>query len=107
MSFYVWEDAEGRLNITSMDAGADPSREFAIMEARGDRPPNAKTVTVDTLPDTSQQHRWRFRGDEIVIDPTRPDTRHPRQGLLDRVESAKTLEELRGIVTALIRGDTA
>ena len=104
MAYYVWEDAEGQLNITSLAEGADPAREFALMEARGDRPKNTKTVIVDALPDLAQQHKWRFRGNDIIVDATVPDPSHPRQSLLDETQDATTLAQLKTVLAKMIRG---
>ena len=106
MAYYVWEDAEGQLNITSLAEGADPAREFALMEARGDRPKNAKTVIVDTLPDLAQQHKWRFAGETVVVDATVPDRPHPRRALIQQARAAATVADVAALLEKVIRGDT-
>lgn len=56
--------------------------------------------------DRSKRHAWRLdgTGTKIVVDATIPAPPHPKQALLDRVQAATNIEEMRAVLKEMIRG---
>ena len=55
------------------------------------------------LPSRTQRHKWRLQGGQVRIDPSVPDPPYPQQGLLNRIASATTVEQLKPILMDIIR----
>ena len=55
-------------------------------------------------PDRSQRHKWRKHpsGRGVWIDPSVPDPPHPRQALLDEIDGANSLAELKRLMKKLV-----
>ena len=65
----------------------------------------AVDVQSDTLPtDRTLRDKWRLTGRTVRPDPAVPDRPHPRQGLLDAVDRANTVPELKVVLRQLLRG---
>lgn len=65
----------------------------------------AVDVQSDTLPATrALRDKWRLTGGAVRADPAVPDRPHPRQGLLDAVDRANTVPELKAVLRQLLRG---
>lgn len=53
-------------------------------------------------PDLSQRHKWRIQAGQVRLDPTVPDRPNPRQGLINRVRAAGTLDQVKVAIEDLI-----
>ena len=64
----------------------------------------ATVVTTANIPvDRSQRHKWRLQDQRCVVDLTVPDLPHPKQGLLDAIDSATTVAALKAIIRQLVQ----
>ncbi len=62
-------------------------------------------VEVNILPtDRSKRYAWRRQGNAVVVDPTVQPPPHPRQTLLDEIEAATSIAELKASLLKVIRG---
>jgi len=62
-------------------------------------------VNDATLPiDRTKRDKWRLLGQKVIIDPTVPDKLHPKQALIDRANSATTVDQLKAVLADSIKG---
>ena len=60
-------------------------------------------VTEASLPtDRTKRHKWRLQGLQVVADDAVPDQPHPKQALLDEIDSASTMAQLRSVMKKLL-----
>lgn len=52
--------------------------------------------------DRSQRHAWRLRDGRIVVDPTVPPPPHPKQDLLDAIDRAHTVDDLKAALRKVL-----
>lgn len=50
----------------------------------------------------NERHKWKLQGDKIVVDHTKPDRPNPRQTLLDQIDSAKDINELKTVLKRVL-----
>lgn len=108
----IWYEPTG-VKITVFTDGADPEQVTRVLRADGHVDPAATFEDVDTpaaldaaLPaDRGARHKWRKNpsGPGVVVDATVPDPPDPDQDLLDAVDGAKTLAELKAAVTTMLK----
>lgn len=63
--------------------------------------PGAPVIDHPDLPSTPS-HRWRIRNGVVVDDPTIPDPPHPRQALLNQVNQATTVAQLKALLFQIV-----
>lgn len=58
--------------------------------------------------DRAARHKWRKNplGRGCVVDQRVADPLHPKQKLLDAIQTAGTMEEMRALLVKVVRGDT-
>lgn len=55
--------------------------------------------------DRSQRHKWRVNpAGRLRVEPTVPDRPHPQQARLDAIAAATTVDELKNVLTQIVRG---
>ena len=65
----------------------------------------AHDVEDSTLPPNRRQRaKWRWSGSQVVVDPGIPDRGHPRQDVIDQIEAAQNVPQLREAVKRILRG---
>ncbi len=67
--------------------------------------PSEDIDSSDLPPDRSKRHKRRLNpANKVVVDPSVPDPPHPRQKLLDGIESATTVAQLKTFLLESITG---
>jgi hypothetical protein len=94
-AIFAWENENGDVSVTTCVGGVDPQAEAEELTKRGLIPKGAKILFNPALPDRSTRGKWRIKNGRIVVDATVPDPPHPRQALLDSIDSATSLDELK------------
>jgi len=103
MATFAWADATGQVHVTTVADGADSSAVISILIQDGHMPPGAEIVSTPTLPsDKRDRHKWRIQGGQVRVDLTVPDLPHPRQALLDQVDAATTVAQLKAILRTVV-----
>lgn len=60
-------------------------------------------VTMANMPaDRAKRHKWRLSGGRCVVDDTVPDPPHPKQALLDEIDAASNIAQLRTAMKKLL-----
>ena len=60
-------------------------------------------ITTASLPaDRTKRHKWRLSGGRCVVDDTVPDPPHPKQALLDEIDGASNIAQLRTAMKKLL-----
>jgi len=62
-------------------------------------------VEITSLPtDRSRRHAWRWADNPgVYVDETVPDPPHPKQDQLDRIEKARTVDEIKSILKEMVK----
>lgn len=61
-------------------------------------------VTEANVPvDRAKRHKWRLQGSRCVVDDSVPDPVHPRQSLLDQINAAATLDQVKQSMVDWVR----
>lgn len=64
-----------------------------------------RLVTEANMPtDRAKRHAWRLQGNRVLVDATVPDPPHPKQALLDAIDGAATVSELKPLMKRLVTG---
>ena len=64
----------------------------------------AVDVQSDALPDEkTPRHQWRLVAGQVVVDPAVPDPPHPKQALLDAIDAASSLAEMKAILKRVVQ----
>lgn len=111
----VWYEPDGQFRVTvfaSPDDAATVASANATLIADGRVHPDSTfddvsdDATLQALfpADQSQRDKWRYKGPGIgiVVDHTVPDPVDPKQDLIDQVKDAKTIDDLKAVIQALI-----
>lgn len=115
----VWHRSDGSIVSVQRFLASEPDKiadALAKRKARGDLPDDVQFVDVTTeaelaalLPAEAAQsdrkrHKWRLRDGKIVVDHTLPDPPHPKQALLDAVDKANTVGEVKALLRQIVAG---
>lgn len=57
---------------------------------------------ADLPADRTKRHKWRLQGSQCIVDDTVPDLPHPKQSLLDEIDGASTMAQLRNVLKKLL-----
>lgn len=99
--YFAVEAPNGSVIQVTLVAWSQKASVLAKYEAEGRILPNAPVVDHPDLPATPS-HRWRIRNGQVVDDPTIPDPPSPKQALVDQVNAATTIAQLRALVARYI-----
>ncbi len=103
MATFAWVNDEGSVCVTTCAEGVDAQEEFNKLVRIGVIPAGAQPLYEPVLPrKRSQRDKWRIKQGVIVEDLTIPDPPHPKQALLDAIDAATTLAQLRAAVKAAV-----
>lgn len=109
----IWYEPDGHVRITSFAHGIPEVDALAACKhliVDGHISPDATFDDVETEeelkallpPDRSARHKWRkapgCRG--CIVDNTVPDKPNPKQAMLDAIDSAKSLDDLKAVLKA-------
>ena len=101
--YFAVEAKDGSvIQVTLVNAGFKQSV-LAEYLTSGRILPGAPVVDYPDLP-TTPSHRWRIRNGKVVDDPTVPDPPHPRQDVLDQIDAATTIAQLKAVVRKVVTG---
>lgn len=80
--------------------------EWARILADRSLPPDTPYVDMDAadLPPRARRHAWRKHPTElrVVVDPTVPDPPHPKKKLLDAIDQAATVDDLKALLKKVV-----
>ena len=63
-------------------------------------------IPITSLPqDRAHRDKWRMLAGRIQPDMTIPNRPHPKQALLDEIDRAATVPQLKVLLTKLVRGE--
>ena len=109
----IWYEPSGAVKITTFVDGADPGTVARVLiqdghvhQASTFEDYESEPELLAKLPaDRSQRAKWRkdVLNGGVMIDLTVPDPPHPKQALLNAVDQAKTIADLKTILTDAIR----
>ena len=115
----IWQHPDGSIQVMNLSsrylAGhhqADETTAQAVLRlARHQQTKNpdlasASPILVksaDIPPDRTKRHKWRLQGSRCVVDDTVPDPVHPRQSLLDQINAAATLDQVKQSMVDWVR----
>lgn len=103
MAQFAWEAEDGSVCITTCADGVDSQGEFEKLVGLGIIPKGAVPLHDPVLPrKRSQREKWRIQNGKIVIDPTVPDPPHPRKALLDAIDGASSLDEIKSLLKQVV-----
>lgn len=57
--------------------------------------PFIDTDTSNVPTDRAQRHKWRIAGGQLIVDLAVPNPPHPKQALLDEIDAANSVAQLR------------
>lgn len=61
-------------------------------------------IQSDALPtDRALRHKWRLVAGAVMVDPAVPDPSHPKQALLDAIDEAATLVDLKLLMKRIVK----
>jgi len=104
MAQFAWQAEDGSVCVTSCADGVDGQAEFDKLVSLGVIPRGTVPIFDPVLPrKRSQREKWRIRGGQVVIDPTVPDPPHPKQALLDEIDGAQSLEEVKALLKRVVQ----
>lgn len=55
--------------------------------------------------DRTNRHKWRMQAGRVQPDLTVPDPPHPKQGLLDQIDQATSVAQVKVLMAKLVRGE--
>ena len=111
----IWYEPSGAVKVTTFIDVPDPEMIARILHQDGQVDPNATFDDCATEPEltallpSSRADRTKWRknpnGRGVIVDLTIPDPPHPRQALLDAIQGATTIAQLKALLIQTIRGD--
>jgi len=103
MAQFAWAAEDGTVCITTCADGVSAEQEFDKLVRLGVIPKGTVPLHEPELPrKRSQREKWRIRGGAIVVDPTVPDPPHPKQALLDAIQRAQSLDDLKALMAQVV-----
>ena len=105
MAQFAWTDDDGSVRITTCAGDVDPQEEFTKLIRIGVIPAGTIPLHDPILPQKrSQRDKWRITNGQIVVDATIPDPPNPRQALLDAIDQATTIAQLKVLLKQTVTG---
>ena len=103
MAHFAWADATGQVHVTVLVDPAGRDTVISKLIRDGHMPLGTPIVQdPDLPPDKRERHKWRIQGGKVRVDLTVPDPPHPRQALLDQVDAATTVAQLKAILRTVV-----
>ena len=115
----IWQHPDGSIQVMNLSsrylAGhhqADETTAQAVLrlaQHQQTKNPDLTPATpvlvksADMPSDYTKRHKWRLQGSRCVVDDTVPDPPHPRQSLLDQINAAATLDDVKQRMADLVR----
>jgi hypothetical protein len=101
----IWYEPDGSVKVTTFIDGADPGMVAQVLIQDGHVHPlatyedcHSEAELQAKIPaDRAARGKWRKNpaGAGVIVDVTVPDPPHPKQALLDAIDAAKTIAELK------------
>ena len=101
----VWFHPDGQVAYSDLSRAGDVEAEWAkILAARG-LAPDTEYVDMDVtaLPSRDDRHKWRKHPTDlaVVVDTKVPDPPNPKQAMLDEIDQAATLDDVKVLLRKL------
>ena len=108
MTARIWSEPDGTVKITRVVSGSLEAA-AAILIEDGHINPTATFVDVpeaellSLLPsDRLDRSKWRYRGGKVMVDHAIPDPPDPDQDILDAIQTANTVPELKNVLRRVL-----